>query len=194
MRAVAFDNTMLSILLNPNFRPPLDPSTGKLVELARERADAVVEQLSKRRVKIILPAPACAELLTVIGPEAQQYLSVVSQSRVFEVAAFDNRCASELAFLNRDTFKLQDIKNRAEPYQKVKVDRQIIAICRVNNVAEIYTDDGALGNRARLCGIVPKGIADIPIPESARQLKMELDPHDPLPEPEETDSADNEPS
>lgn len=194
MKAVAFDNTMLSILLNPNFRPPLDPSTNDPLEFARERANHAVEQLSKKRVKIILPAPACAELLTAIGPDAQQYLNIVGQSRVFEVAAFDNRCASELALLNRDTFRLHDTKSGAEPYQKIKVDRQIIAICRVYGASELYTDDGNLAKRSRLCGVIPKGIADLPVPEAARQLTLELDRHEPLPRPEEAEPADEEPS
>lgn len=194
MKAVAFDNTMLSILLNPNFRPPLDPTTNAALEFARERANHAVEQLSKKRVKIILPAPACAELLTAIGPDAQQYLSIISQSRVFEVAAFDNRCASELALLNRDTFKLHDAKTGAEPYQKIKVDRQIIAICRVYGASELYTDDGNLAKRARICGLVPRGLAELPVPESAKQLNLELDRHEPLPIPEDAEPADQEPS
>lgn len=179
---VAFDNTMLSILLNPDGDVPNDPQTGAPVTEAQARAEAVVQSIQKSKRKIILPAPACAELLTAIGPDAQQYLNIVSRSRVFEIGSFDARGAAELALLNRDTFKLHDSKNRAEPYQKRKVDRQIIAIAKVYGATELYTDDIGLAKRARMCGITPVSIAEIPIPEAAKQLPLALEEHDPIPE------------
>lgn len=182
MSAVAFDNTMLSILLNPNGLLPLDKATGKPIEFAKIRADSVILALQKSRRKIILPTPALAELLTVIGPDAQQYVNTIARSRVFEIAAFDAKCASELALLNRGTFLSGDKKTKAEPYQKIKVDRQIIAICCANDVTELYTDDSNLAKRARLCGIVPLGIGDVPIPDSAKQMELRLEPHEPIPE------------
>lgn len=181
---------MLSILLNPGGRIPDDPATGLPVVEAKARAEAVVQTIQKARRKIILPAPACAELLTAIGPDAQQYMNVVSRSRVFEIGNFDARAAAELALLNRDTFLHHDQKHKLEPYQKRKVDRQIIAICKVYGVSEVYTDDQGLAKRARMCGITPLAIADVPIPDSARQGNLELEPHDPIPEPDdEADTA-----
>jgi predicted nucleic acid-binding protein len=182
---VAFDNTMLSALLNPDGKVPDDPATGEPLAFGRQRAEAVVQKIQKERRKIILPAPACAELLTAIGPDAQQYLNIVGRSRVFEIGNFDARTAAELALLNRDTFKAHDAKNRAEAYQKVKVDRQIIAICKVYGVTEIYTDDDGLSKRARMCGITPVSLCELPIPDSARQGVLELEQHDPIPEVED---------
>jgi len=190
MSAVGFDNTMLSILLNHEGNIPDDPESGKPVVLAKERAEAVVLQIQKARRKIVIPTPACAELLTVIGPDAQQYVNTIGRSRVFEVAGFDAKCAAELALLNRDTFAAHDKKNKSEPYQKIKVDRQIIAICRANNVTELYTDDKGLAKRARMCGIVPIGIAECPIPESARQIPLDLQQHDPIPEADDEAAAE----
>jgi len=184
---VAFDNTMLSILLNPDGDVPLDGTTGNAVTDAKSRAESVVQQIQKQRRKIILPTPACAELLTAIGPDAQQYINVVSRSRVFEVGNFDARGAAELALLNRDTFRLNDDQNKAEPYQKRKVDRQIVAICKVYGATEIYTDDKGLANRARLCGITPIGIGEIPIPEAAKQAELNLEPHENMPDPDDAE-------
>lgn len=131
MSSVAFDNTMMSILLNPEGQIPDDVATGKPVDGAKERAEGLIKRLEKNKRKVLLPTPAIAELLTAIGPSAQQYVNTVSRSRVFEIGSFDARCAAELALLNRDTFAENDKKNKAEPYQKIKVDRQIIAICKV---------------------------------------------------------------
>ena len=182
MSPVAFDNTMLSILLNP------DDDTD--LELAKERAESVVFAMEKARRKILLPAPALAELLTAIGPGAQQYVNIVGRSRLFEVASFDQRCAMELALLNRDTFKFGDQKDGLAPYQKIKVDRQIIAVCRVHGATELYTDDGGLAKRARLVGITPIALAEVPIPEDKKQIELELEPHIDLPKAEsENDNA-----
>lgn len=184
MSAVAFDNTMLSILLNPNGKPVYHPGTDTPVELAKERAESVVALIEKARRKIILPAPACAELLTAIGPDAQQYLNIVGRSRVFEIGNFDARGASELALLNRGPFAANDAKDRLEPYQKRKVDRQIVAICKVYGVTELYTDDSGLAKNARLCGITPISLSEVPIPDTSRQHTLQLDAHEELPEPE----------
>ena len=94
----------------------------------------------------------------------------------------DHRGGAELALLNRDTFRVHDAKTKAEPYQKRKVDRQIIAICKVYGVTELYTDDKELANRARMCGITPISISEVPIPEAAKQIPLDLDPHEPIPE------------
>lgn len=172
MRAVAFDNTMLSALLNPSGKPPRIPGTDKPVDHPKERAAAVVEEIAQSNCKIILPTPACAELLTAIGPDAQEYLNIVGRTRVFEVAAFDARAAAELAILNREVFKQSDDQNRLEPYQKRKVDRQIIAICKVAGVSAIYTDDKGLSERARLCGIEAISLSACPIPDDALQSNL----------------------
>lgn len=187
MNAAAFDNTMLSILLNPGGKVPRIPGTDIPVEMAKERAQGVVEAIQRDNRKIILPTPACAELLTAIGPDAQQYLNVVGRSRVFEVASFDARAAMELAFLNRGIFKKLDDDNKAEPYQKRKVDRQIIAICKVLGGSEIYTDDKGLANRAKLCGMTAISISECPIPEQSRQMGLDLQQHEVIPEAEDDD-------
>jgi predicted nucleic acid-binding protein len=182
--AVAFDNTMLSILLNPDGKPVYHPGTDTPIELAKERAESVVAQIEKSRRKIILPAPALAELLTAIGPDAQQYLNIVGRSRVFEIGNFDARGAAELALLNRGVFAPADEKDKFDTHQKRKVDRQIIAICKVYGVSELYTDDKGMAARARLCGITPISLSEVPIPDTARQHSLELEPHEELPEPE----------
>lgn len=150
MKPVGFDNTLLSILLNPNGRIPLDPATGQPVSMAKRRAEHLVETLGKSRQKIIIPTPALAELLTAIGPDAQQYLSIISRSRLFEIASFDLRCAIELALLNRDVFAPDDPRIVGEAYQKVKIDRQIVAIFKSAGVEFVYTDDEGLAKRARV--------------------------------------------
>lgn len=189
--AVAFDSTTLSTLLNPDTGVPNDPATGKPVEWPKERVQGLVVKLQKERQKIIIPAPVTAEILTVIGPTNTDYLAIINRSRVFEVAPLDEKAAVELAFLNRDVFGAGDKKNRLEPYQKLKVDRQILAICKAAGCDTLYTDDKSLIASAKLCGIATVRLCDLPIPESARQHKLDLDPHEELPEIEDDEIDDS---
>lgn len=183
MNPVGFDNTMLSILLNPASRIPIDPATGHPVTMAKKRAEALVEALGKSRQRIVVPTPAAAELLTAIGPTAQQYFDIIVRSRLFEFASFDPRCAIELACLNREIFSVSDPKNPNEAYQKIKIDRQIIAIFRVAGVENIYTDDDGMAKRARLCGLVPIATAELALPAEDRQTVIQFDAPDEIPEP-----------
>lgn len=188
---VAFDSTMLSTLLNPDAGVPNDPETGKAVEWPKERLQGLVVQLAKEKQKIIIPAPVTAEILTIIGPTNTDYLSIINRSRVFEVAPLDDKAAVELAFLNRDVFAKRDKKSKAQPYQKVKVDRQILAICKVAQCDTLYTDDKSLIGCAKLCGIDTVRLCDLPIPESARQHQFDLEPHEELPEIEDDEIDDS---
>ena len=104
---------------------------------------------------------------------------------MFEVKPLDELAAIELAFLNRDVFATSDKKNKLQPYQKVKVDRQILAICKTAGCDTLYTDDNSLITRAGLCGLKTVRMCELPVPESARQGKLDLEAHEELPEMED---------
>lgn len=189
MRPVAIDATTLSILLNPRTGMPLDPATKAPVEFGRERILGFVAQMEKDRRKLIIPTPAIAELLTAIGPTSADYIRIVNRKAVFEVRSFDEVAAVELAFLNRDLFASLDRKGGLEPWQKMKVDRQILAIAKVANCEKILTEDDGLANRARLCDIEPIRIADLSVPETAKQGELQLEDHEELPADEQGEGS-----
>ena len=189
---VGFDSTTLTVLLNQSALIPDDPATGKPPDLARERLLGLVQRLQKERQPIIVPTPVVAGTLSAIGPISSDYLQIVNKSRVFSIRPFDEVAAIELAFLNRDIFAKLDRKSRLAPYQKVKIDRQILAICKVAGCETIYTDDKGLITRVEMCGITANRICDLPIPEAARQDNLALESHEELPEPEPDE--DDEPN
>jgi hypothetical protein len=189
---VGFDTTILSALLNPSGRLPNDPATGQPVDLAKERISGLISRLQKDKERIIIPAPCVAELLSVIGPTNSEYLQIINRSRVFEVRAFDELAAFELAFINRDVLGKEDAKNRLEPRQKVKFDRQILAVWRVAGCEVIHTDDSGMIASAEKCGLKALRIADLPIPDDAKQGKLALEQHEPLPEPEDENDDNGE--
>lgn len=173
---VALDTSFLSILLNPLARIPGNQETGETVAEARDRARHAIATLDQAKRRVIVPAPALAELLTVIGPEAAAWLELLQHARTIEIAPFDHRAAVELALLNRGLSGPQG--QTTEPRQKVKVDRQIVAIAKVNGASEIYTDDRGLGACATLAGIAARSIASLPLPDQARQGRLALETQD----------------
>ncbi len=60
------------------------------------------------------------------------------------------------------------------PYQKVKFDRQIVAIARVNDAHTIYSDDQDLGKFAKQAGLRVVSTWDLPIPPSKTTLFDDL--------------------
>ena len=135
---VAFDNTVLSLLLHPEADPPLDPTTGAPVARAQDRMAYLVEQLRESGARILIPAPVLAEFLTFAGPD---YLAVIDQSAHFEIAPFDQRAAVEAAAVQKKANASAKGKKSGltGKWQTIKVDRQIVAIAKVRNAERIYT-------------------------------------------------------
>ncbi|MBL8232946.1 MAG: hypothetical protein JNL98_30885 [Bryobacterales bacterium] len=86
----------MSILFNERARVPRR-SDGKLVvENAQERIELLVKEISKERSKIILPAPALAELMLLAQTEWTRYFTLIKRQSIFEIAAFGEAEAAEL--------------------------------------------------------------------------------------------------
>jgi predicted nucleic acid-binding protein len=175
---VVFDTTFALILLRPGVQPPLDPATGYPVEHAEARISGLVETLGKARTRIIIPSPALSELLVRAGNGTAELVTRLMKSSTFRVLPFDTRAAIELALMTRAALDSGDKRSGIDaPWTKIKFDRQIVAIAKVAGATAIYSDDQQLRAFAEEQGLKVIGLADLPIPESARQPEL------PLPEP-----------
>ena len=94
---VAFDSTYLSLILNPASPPPVDASTKKPVEQAKERIDFLILTLEKQKEKILIPTPVLGEVLVLSGKSGPDYLARLERSSHFEFGDFDRRVAVEFA-------------------------------------------------------------------------------------------------
>lgn len=168
--AVAFDNTVATVLFNRRAQIPLDPATKRPIAFARERLNGLVRKLQTDKERIVIPTPVIAELLTVSGPDGTQYFDTLTRSKQFQVGDFDIKAALEVSLMNTVALAAGDKKDGIDaPWQKIKVDRQILAICKVNNVSILYTDDDILAKTAARAGLRTLGIHDLPIPDENRQ-------------------------
>jgi hypothetical protein len=84
---------------------------------------------------------------------------------------FDDRAAVETAIMTREAIAAGDKRAGSDaPWQKVKVDRQIIAIARVESATRIYSDDRNLVAFAKRLGMDVISTWDLPTPERERDL------------------------
>jgi len=166
---ILLDATSLALLLNKHARPPEDPATGKPVERAHERFSFLEKEVQRRRDTIVIPTPALAEILVKVEDEAGAILERLNRSSFFKIASFDQRAAVEVAAMTRDAIRAGDKRAGLQsPYQKIKVDRQIVAIGRSLGVLTIYSDDSDVFAIA--------AVAKLPV---VRTWEMQLPPEDP---------------
>ena len=130
--AVAFDSSFLIPLLDPQVKGEDDTD---------ERLDFLVRSLDKTRTKIIVPTPALCEVLIGANDAAPQYLDIINRSSRFKIVPFGTRAAVEAAAAHREALRAGDKKEGLASWLKVKFDRQIVAIAKVEGAAVIYSND-----------------------------------------------------
>ena len=163
-----FDNTHLCLLFHPTARPPLDANK-KPVTRCQERIDFLVTRIEEAHKKIVIPTPALAELIVIAGPNYVQYLNEINGRACYKVADFDQRAAIEAALRMADALRAGDKKSGIlAPHNKIKFDRQIVAIARVENVGTIYSDDDGVKTLAEQCGIAVIRVEDLPLPPASQ--------------------------
>ena len=67
-----------------------------------------------------------------------------------------------------------DKRANAKSWAKAKFDWQIVAIARVGNAKVIYSDDGDIARIAARHELRVVKTDDLPLPDSARQHKLDL--------------------
>ncbi len=172
---VVFDSSVLLLLLQPNASSPVDPDTGEPVESAKERVKFLLQRLENDGIKIIIPTPALAEVLVYAGQAGAEYLDIFNGSMVFRIESFDERAAVELAAMTAEALAGGDKFGGSDaPWQKVKFDRQIMAIARVAGATTIYSDDKSLRGLATDVGADVIGVGELPLPPQKAQRALDL--------------------
>lgn len=173
---VVIDSTNLLLLLRPGTRVP-NGADGAPITRPRDRIQYLVHRLSQNKSKIIIPTPALSEALVTAGPEAsQKIVEDLQKYAVFAIEPFDTRAALEAAAMLRTALANGNKRGPTKaPWQKVKVDRQIVAIARVHGATEIYSDDGDVAALGALAKIKVISLSDLPLPPEKAQLSLELE-------------------
>lgn len=197
-----FDTGFLHVLFDPKARVPHDKVTGQpIVDRVQERIDHLVQTMSQRHDKIVIPAPVLAEFLLLGADRRNEYLTIIRRKAVFEIAGFDDPEAVELVEYTLRLSPTKKMKARSpETWAKLNYDRQILAIALTRRVEALYTMDNAVHKLAKQLGIKPCGLMDLPVPppvqmhleEGNNEKDQETAHAEAIPPPEatETDTTD----
>lgn len=169
---IGFDANIWIARFDPNIRTPTDPSTGARIEYAQKRIKALIYEAAKEKHTILIPTPVLSEVLSYADERRFELIEDISKSAHFQEASFDMKAAIELAEMNLEAAASNKNYRSEDPYQKTKLDRQIVAICKVNNCETLYTTDKSLRNFAVRAGLTVKHLSHIPFPEGEKQYRM----------------------
>lgn len=172
---VVLDATFLLLFLRPDAAPPNDQS-GHPISHGAERVAYLIRQLDESKAKVVIPTPALSEALVRPGIEAaEKYVERLQKMSVFRIYPFDTKAAMEVAAMARAELVMGRKRGNSDaPWQKVKYDRQIVAIAKVVRASTIYSDDRHVRTIARKAGIEVVRLADLPLPPHAAQRDLGL--------------------
>lgn len=140
----------------------------------QDRLKGLIEDIDKTRGQLIIPTLVVTEYLVGAGSAGKALLDALMSSRFVLVAPFDHvaaeECAAMQAIANATGNKRHPL-GRNTAWQKVKVDRQIVAIAKVRN-ASVIADDEDVCKLAKDLGIPVATVSELPLPEWAKQLHL----------------------
>lgn len=168
----AFDCGFLSLLFQGHLSPQGSDSREDV-----DKAQQLHAQLKLSHERVLIPVPALSEFLVRIS-NPQAFLRRLKTEHFYRIADFDDVVAIELAAVARK-FSLSGNKRGSAdpgmPWQKVKVDRQIVAISKVHMADTIYTSDRQVVNIARDFGIDAIMPCDLSPPHTTQRPRFPRD-------------------
>lgn len=145
---VVFDASVLIDLFNPRPGP------------RKEKIDHLMANLSKE--KIVIPAPAYIEFLTLAGKARQKYHEHIEASSNFRVEPLSKRASVECAILLETIFQAK--QKREITKTKLKFDWMIVAIAKMLSPQCVYTCDEDIVKGCTRAGLNSVNINNIEIP------------------------------
>lgn len=159
---VVFDTSFIALAFDSSCAVPLDPLTGAPMSDCSARVQHLIDVLTQKKERVLIPTPVLAEYLVRAGKEKDLRLQEFMGSRAFRVAPFDVRAAAECALLFDRDLNSGKTLDPTTTKAKVKFDRQIVAIAKVQGAERIYTGDNGLAACANANGIDPVMTWEIP--------------------------------
>ena len=163
---VVFDTSFLLPVFSRNLPAPEDPLTRKPIDRYYGRIDHLLNQLEAGYAKVLIPTPVLSEFLVKVETgQVGKYLGMIYSRSTFLDVPFEQEAAIKLATMTSKAVKQGDkFGGSTEPWQKVKFDRQIVAIAGVNRAKIVYSDDRGLRNFAEQAGLKVISSHELKIP------------------------------
>lgn len=167
---VAIDNNILSWLLSNAANPPVNKTTGDIVEHADARLSELKRRVAHSEIEpLLLPMPVVGELFSVHAGAKKDFKDILQDQLLFTLADFGMRAAIELGDVNNKYYASGDKRaGQAGTWAKLKADRMIYAVAKANDVDVMYTDDDGLTAVCEDNGITVIHSWDLPLPHDAQ--------------------------
>jgi len=135
----------------------------------------LLERVEKARGQIVIPTAALAEYLVLADAASLPLLDQLERKACIRLVPFDRAAAYECANLDAAAKGRGDKKDGSSScWQKIKVDRQIVAIAKASGVGLIVSDDQDVHSNASRVGIRATTITALPLPDRLRQGTLRL--------------------
>lgn len=168
---VIFDTNFLVLLLQDDAPGTTHPDTGEEIANVKERIEHLLESLHRSRTKVLIPTPVLAELFAGFGSSTDEIVQLLTDNYNFEFAPFSVAAAIEtgMAFYSaRQTGDKRSGSKRA--WQRVKFDRQIVSIAKVNRASAVYSNDSQVRKWAEDLGMNAIAVWDLDKPPGAQTV------------------------
>jgi hypothetical protein len=141
---------------------------------SKVRLEWLLSKLDKTKGKLLLPMPAVAEFLTGADQASLEVHHALTKKASVVLGSFDLAAAHENALMEAAALGRRDKRDSSvEPWQKVKIDRQIVAISRSQGAKLIVSNDAGVRAAALRVGLAAVHVDELDFPDAARQLVIE---------------------
>jgi predicted nucleic acid-binding protein len=141
----------------------------------REKVMHLVSMVDKAKGRVIIPTPAVAEFLVNADTAGIEVLETLQKRSAVYVASFDLAAAYENSLIDAAAIGRGNKRDgSSEPWQKIKIDRQMVAIAKTHGAKLIISDDEGVRATASRVGIRAIKIDELPLPDHARQAKLPI--------------------
>ena len=171
---VCLDATALMCLLDTRTNEFHAPD-GSVVGHMQRRMDHLVATIDRAKGSVIVPTPALAELLVGAGAQRAAMLRALESGKAMRIEPFGKMVAVHCASLDTQAISDGDKKDGVRSsWQKVKVDRQIVAIAQIARCERIVTGDPDVEKIAGRAAIETTFVWQLELPPEDTQFDLRL--------------------
>lgn len=139
----------------------------------RRRLTHFLGNVQKAKAKLVIPTPTLSEYLVYADQAALESLELLERKSFILIAPFDRAAAYECSQLDAAAIGRGDKRDgRKDAWQKVKIDRQIVAIGKANGTQAFLSDDAGVEAIAKRIGIRTMKVCDLELPATQGELKL----------------------
>lgn len=133
----------------------------------------LIEDLTKTKVVVGIPAPSWAEFIVKTDEATKDAVAIIKGLPNLKVLPFDEVAAHEAALILRGAINSVGKRGASDgTWQRIKFDRQILAISRVHKASKIYTDDEDLIKEANRIGQDTVRSSELTLPQVQTTLEI----------------------